>query len=85
MAYRVFSGRRCRPTFRAHQERMLFKEFNSVDEALWWARHLDSERPRALLIEGDDACVLNRREIGEALARLSVSRSASSAGDAVPF
>lgn len=68
MAYRVFSGPKGTPDIAPFtKEQMLFKEFNSVDEALWWARHLAQSGRVALLIEGDDGTRLNRREIGEAL------------------
>jgi hypothetical protein len=68
MVYRVFSGPKGTADISPFsKEHMLFKEFNSVDEALWWARHLDQHGRVALLIEGDDGTCLNRREIGEAL------------------
>jgi hypothetical protein len=68
MAYRVFSGPKGTPDISPYtKEHMLFKEFNSVDEAFWWARHLDRSGRVALLIEGDDGTTLNRREISAAL------------------
>jgi hypothetical protein len=68
MVYRVFSGPKGTADISPFtKEHMLFKEFNSVDEALWWARHLDHHGRVALLIEGDDGTCFNRREIGEAL------------------
>jgi hypothetical protein len=68
MAYRVFSGPKGTADISPFtKQQMLFKEFNSVDEALWWARHLRQSGRVALLIEGDDGTHLDRREIGEAL------------------
>jgi hypothetical protein len=68
MAYRVFSGPKGTADLSPFtKEQMLYKEFGSVDEAFWWARHLDRNERVALLIEGDDGTRLNRREIGEAL------------------
>jgi hypothetical protein len=68
MSYRVFSGPKGTADMSPFaKEQMLFKEFNSVDEAMWWARHLDQRGRVALLIEGDDGTHLTRREIGEAL------------------
>jgi hypothetical protein len=68
MVYRVFSGPKGTADISpSTKEQMLYKEFNSVDEALWWARHLDRSGRVALLIEGDDGTRLNRREIGEVL------------------
>jgi hypothetical protein len=68
MAYRVFSGPKGTADISPFtKEQTLYKEFASIDEALWWSRHLDRHGRVALLIEGDDGTCLNRREIGEAL------------------
>ena len=45
----------------------LFKQFDALDEALSWARHVDQTGRVALLIEGDDGTRLDRREIGAAI------------------
>jgi hypothetical protein len=55
MRYRVYSGPHGSGDFRAiEKDRMLFKEFSSLDEAMRWAKHLDTTGHTALLIEGDD-------------------------------
>lgn len=68
MAYRAYSGPKgaAEPAPIA-KENMLFKEFDSLDNALAWARHLARTGHVPQLIEGDDGTRLNRREIGEAL------------------
>src|SRR4030081_3921837 len=68
MAYRVYSGPQGAGGFRAvEKDRMLFKEFSSLDEAMRWARHLDGTGHTALLIEGDDGSGLDKQEIVAAL------------------
>jgi hypothetical protein len=68
MGYRVYSGPRGSEGFRAvDKDRMLFKEFASLDEAMGWARHLGSTGHTALLIEGDDGSRLDKQEIVAAL------------------
>jgi hypothetical protein len=68
MAYRVYSGLQGADGFRAvEKDRMLFKEFSSLDEAMSWARHLDGTGHTALLIEGDDGSRLDKQEIVAAL------------------
>ena len=68
MAFRVYSGPRgsadIRPT---EKDRHLYKELNSLDEALSWARHLHDDGYVALLIEGDDGTSMSKREIAAAL------------------
>jgi hypothetical protein len=49
------------------KERMLFKEFGTLDGALGWARHVNESDRAALLIEGDDGTHLNKMEIAAAL------------------
>ncbi len=49
------------------KEKMLFKQFATLDDALSWARHVAKSGRVPLLIEGDDGTSLNRRDIGEAL------------------
>ena len=68
MRYRVYSGSKGSGDISPmDKERLLFKEFATLDEALSWARHIDSEGRLPLLIEGDDGTSLNKRAIAEAL------------------
>ena len=68
MRYRVFSGP---PGTGAvsplEKDRMLFKEFDSLDGALAWARHLNESGRVALSIDGDDGTSLSKQEIAAAL------------------
>jgi hypothetical protein len=47
---------------------MLFKEFDALDAALGWARHLAGSGRVALLIEGDDGTRLDKQAIAAELA-----------------
>ena len=68
MGYRVYSGPRGSETLSPlERERMLFKEFESLDAALGWARHLAAGNRVALLMEGDDGTRLGKEEIAAAL------------------
>ncbi|MFA6265864.1 MAG: hypothetical protein WC670_09150 [Pseudolabrys sp.] len=68
MNYRVYSGPKGAPDpSPIDMHKMLYKEFASLDEAFWWANHLDRHGRVALSIEGDDGTCMNRRAIGEAL------------------
>jgi hypothetical protein len=67
MRYRVYSGPPGTDEVSLVQDRTLFKELGSLDEALSWARHLEKGGRVPLLIEGDDGTRMNKREIGEAL------------------
>jgi hypothetical protein len=68
MRYRVFSGP---PGSGAvsplEKERLLFKEFDTLDGALAWARHLQENGRVALSIDGDDGTSLSKQEIVAAL------------------
>ena len=68
MTYRVYSGP---PGSEAvpvmEKERWLYKEFGLLDEALGWARHVNSGGRVTLLIEGDDGTRLTKTEISAAL------------------
>jgi hypothetical protein len=72
MRYRVYSGpagsERISPL---EKERMLFKEFGTLDEAVAWANHVKDGGRVALLIEGDDGTHLERADIAKALHRYS--------------
>ena len=68
MRYRVYSGPKgSQDVSPLSKDRLLFKEFTSVDDALSWARHLEREGRVPLLIEGDDGTRMDRRAIVNAL------------------
>jgi hypothetical protein len=68
MSYRVYSGPRGTETISPlEKQRMLYKEFSSLDQAMSWARHVNDSGRTALLIEGDDGTHLTRTEIAAAL------------------
>jgi hypothetical protein len=46
---------------------MLFKEFETLDGALAWARHVNASGRVTLLIEGDDGSRMDKRQIATAL------------------
>jgi hypothetical protein len=72
MSYRVYSGptgsERISPI---EKDRMLYKEFGILDEALAWANHVKDTGRVALLIEGDDGTHLDRSDIAKALHRFA--------------
>ena len=49
------------------KDRLLYKEFDTLDGALVWARHVNEGGRVALLIEGDDGTHLGKQEIAGAL------------------
>ncbi len=68
MRYRVYSGPKGSDNISPlAKEKMLFKEFTSMDEALSWSRHVEAEGRTPLLIEGDDGTRMDRRAIADAL------------------
>lgn len=68
MSYRVYSGPRGSDDISPiNKSQALFKQFEALDEALAWARHVGKSGRVALLIEGDDGTRMDRREIGAAL------------------
>lgn len=69
MTYRVYSGPRgAKMPSAFEKERMLYKEFETLDGAFGWARHINNEADRvALLIEGDDGTRLDKERIVTAL------------------
>jgi hypothetical protein len=68
MTYRVYSGPRGSQSISpVEKDRHLFKEFNSLDEAMSWARHVNERGRVTLLIEGDDGTRLTRQQIVTAL------------------
>lgn len=69
MRYRVYSGPRGSAAISAlDKERMLFKEFDALDAALGWARHLAGSGRVPLLIEGNDGTRLDKQAIAAELA-----------------
>jgi hypothetical protein len=67
MTYRTYSGPRGSETIAPlEKDRLLYKEFDTLDAALAWARHVNGGRV-ALLIEGDDGTHLGKREIAGGL------------------
>jgi hypothetical protein len=69
MAYRAYSGPRgSRMANALDKERMLYKEFDTLDAALAWARHVNESGRVTLLIEGDDGTRLTSQDIVAALA-----------------
>jgi hypothetical protein len=68
MRYRVYSGPPGSADVSAlEKDRTLFKEFDTLDDALVWARHLDRSGRVALAIDGDDGTSIGRQEIAAAL------------------
>ena len=68
MTYRVYSGPRGAQALSAlEKERLLYKEFDTLDGALGWARHVNDSGRTALSIEGDDGTMLGKQEIAAAL------------------
>jgi hypothetical protein len=68
MTYRAYSGPRGSESIAPREkDRLLYKEFDTLDGALAWARHLGQGGRVALLIEGDDGTRLGKREIANAL------------------
>lgn len=68
MTYRVYSGPRGSQSLSAaEKDRHLFKEFGTLDEAMSWARHLNTSGRVALRIEGDDGTQFGKQEIASAL------------------
>lgn len=68
MTYRVFSGPPGSQSVSAlERDQCLYKEFGLLDEALAWARHVNSRGGVTLQIEGDDGTHLTKYEIAAAL------------------
>jgi hypothetical protein len=68
MRYRAYSGPQgSEDVSPIGKEKMLFKEFAALDDALSWARHVEREGRVPLLIEGDDGTRMDRRAIVDAL------------------
>ena len=56
------------------RDRMLFKEFSSLDEAMSWAGHINRTGHTALLVEGDDGTHIEKQEITAALRHRETER-----------
>ena len=68
MSYRTYSGPRGSETVSPlDKDRLLYKEFDTLDDAFAWARHVNAGGRVALLIEGDDGTHLSKQEIAGAL------------------
>ena len=68
MTYRTYSGPRGSQAIAPlDKDRLLYKEFDTLDAALAWARHVNDGGRVALLIEGDDGTCLGKQEIAGAL------------------
>ena len=68
MGYRVYSGPKGSGDINPiNKSQTLFKQFDLMDEALAWARHVVQTGRVPLLIEGDDGTRMDRRQIGAAL------------------
>jgi hypothetical protein len=68
MSYRAYSGPRgSQAVSPLEQEHLLYKEFDTLDGALAWARHVNESGRVTLLIEGDDGTRLDKRDVATAL------------------
>ena len=68
MSYRVYSRPKGSDNISPmNKAQALFKQFESLDEALDWARHVGQSGRVALLLEGDDGTRMDRRELGAAI------------------
>jgi hypothetical protein len=68
MQYRVYSGPKGSDDVTPMaKDKLLFKQFAALDDALSWARHVEREGRVPLLIEGDDGSRMDRRAIVDAL------------------
>ncbi len=69
MTFKVYSGPAgAEAVSPIHKDRMLFKEFPSLDDALSWASHIKETGRVAVLIEDETGRTLDKREIAAALA-----------------
>jgi hypothetical protein len=68
MTYRIYSGPRGSQAIAPlEKDRLLYKEFDTLDGALSWARHVNDGGRVTLLIERDDGTHLGKQEIAGAL------------------
>jgi hypothetical protein len=68
MSYRVYVGppgtEKISPM---EKDKFLFKEFDTLDDAFLWARHINNSGRVTLSIDGDDGTHLTKQEIAAAL------------------
>ena len=68
MSYRVYVGppgtEKISPM---EKDKLLFKEFASLDDAFGWARHVNGSGRVTLAIDGDDGTSFGKHEIAAAL------------------
>jgi hypothetical protein len=68
MRYRVYSGPKgSGDVGPLEKEQLLFKEFDGLDNALAWSRHVERQGRVPLLIEGDDGTRMDKHAIANAL------------------
>src|SRR5262245_48576936 len=69
MTFKVYSGPAGTDAVAPiNKDRMLFKEFPSLDDALSWASHVKDTGRVAVLIEDESGRTFDKREIAAALA-----------------
>ena len=77
MRYRVYCGPRGSAAISPlDRDRMLFKEYDTLDAALGWARHVAAGGRVPLLIEGDDGARLDKQDIAAALSHAAFAQDA---------
>ena len=68
MQYRVYGGQRgSEAVSPLEKDRLLYKEYATLDEALSWARHLVDRGDVVLPIEGDDGTMMSKLDVADAL------------------
>ena len=67
MRYRVYSGPRGSESVSPLEKDRWLLEYAALEDALGWAQHVSDHGGVALLIEGDDGTLMNKREITAAL------------------
>jgi hypothetical protein len=68
MRYRFYSGPKGSADVSGlGKDQMLFKEFDRLDDALAWSRHVEKGGRVPLRIGGDDGTRMDRRAIADAL------------------
>ncbi|MGB6538409.1 MAG: hypothetical protein WBF58_20885 [Xanthobacteraceae bacterium] len=76
MTYRVYSGPRGSQLISPlEKDRLLFKEFNGLDEAMSWARHVNDGGHVTLLVEGDDGTRLDKQQVVSALVGFAIGNA----------
>ena len=76
MTYRAYSGPRGSEAIAPlEKDKLLYKEFDKLDDALAWARHVNGSGRVALLIEGDDGTSLSRCDLAAAFHHADFNRA----------